>query len=107
MAAMDDRGSTWLKRFQALIILSVAITIYSIGMLFLLAEMPEGWEVRRYLVVKSINGFVSTCALLWVIEFAQWLTPGDWLEKISENPIACAVLYGILVYTVGTIWIYG
>jgi hypothetical protein len=46
------------------------------------------------LLTLTLFTLVATGCLLWI----DRVTPGDWLEKIHENPVACAVVFGVILY---------
>jgi hypothetical protein len=49
--------------------------------------------VNKFLTLTLFTVLGTGC-LLWIDK----VTPGDWLEKIHENPMACAVVFGVILY---------
>jgi uncharacterized membrane protein YoaT (DUF817 family) len=95
------------NRFLYLVAISVTVLVYDIAVMIMLPHFKGESELLGYMLEKSVNGFTSTAAIFWGWQMANWLTPNDWLEKIYESPMACAVLYVGLGYFISQVWIYG
>lgn len=90
----------------AISIAAVAAWVFSIKMMP--ALLPDDPNIMwRALIVKSTNTLLGVIALTGTLLFVNAVTKDDWLAKIYENAIACAVVVGVILYCAAWIFTYG
>jgi len=81
-----------------------------VGLLLLLSPfvMPasDPWGLYRYFVNRVAAAAWGIVAVTGGVLFFDYVTPGNWLEKIEEGNTACAIVIVGVVITLGLVLCY-
>ena len=83
----------WFTMFSATLIAWLLVLFFAPG---LDSADPEIFlrMLANKLLTLSLFTVLGTGCLIWIDK----VTPWDWLEKISDNSMACAVVFGVILY---------
>lgn len=75
-------------------------------LVFPMVEWVDPMQLARSLVLRTGTCFMGILVLLGSLVLADILTPSDWLRKIGEDPMACAVVCAALSLALALVFVY-
>lgn len=60
---------------------------------------PSGFA--RGLIIGPTRALLGILLLTLGLRFIDFVTPGDWLEGIADDPHSSAIVVGVILYIVG------
>jgi len=68
--------------------------------------VTDSWGLYRYFVNRVAAAAWGIMAITGAVLFFDYVTPGNWFEKIEEGNVACAIVTVGVIVTVGLVLCY-
>lgn len=96
---MDDRFKKWFYlSISAWVMIAIGLMIYPY------LDPIKPISLARALVLRGTLFLFGVFALTSALVLTDSVTPGDWLERVGNEPLSCSILLSALV--IGLAWMY-
>jgi len=88
--------------------ISALITAFIVAVMLVMTpdypDVADPHAVFRTLCTRLIYALTGIVMMTGCILYFDWITPHDWMHKLEEHPLACAIVLAIVLYVVGSIF---
>lgn len=77
------------------------LLLVSVHSPLIMGEDPYG--LIRYVLIRLTAILISVPALVGLMVAVDFVTPGDWMKAIGDDPKACSYIMATVVFVIGLI----
>jgi len=98
---MKNEVAKWLAMVSCAALGVAALAGLSVSSPLIMEGDPYG--LLRYILLRLTALCLATPALIGLMLAVDFITPGDWMNAIGEDPKACSYLMAAVVLVIGAI----
>ncbi len=68
-----------------------------------LINAGDPYNLLRYLVLRLTAIAIAAPALTGLMIFVDFVTPGDWMKAIGDDPKACSLVMSAVILVIGAV----